>query len=328
MAVTMLNAVLHPSLIPYVVKLLSKNKVITVLDFAKTDSDRLMRITNLSFEEISDIKNNLVNNYSGSNIPVIQYFRYLNERIQPISTEIIGLDLLLDGGLFPGHILEIFGEPGCGKSILCTSLAINVARNPNQHVLYCDTKNDFSTSRVHTILTQKNYNSLLIEEIMNRIEVKRIFCAEDLIEFIENMIGEIDSMDKLQVLIIDSLPALWFQYQNSKSSCYPLGMLTRLIGLLRKIASENFISIVLVNLQVRSKDSLAQNSSRRNIKPKGNATYPALGKFWETAPTTRILVNKVNDNTTGCARSISIWKSNYLQSGNHQLISITDRGAV
>ncbi|XP_058830171.1 DNA repair protein RAD51 homolog 4 [Topomyia yanbarensis] len=328
MAVSLLSADIHPDLTEYVLKLLMKNKITTVLDFAKTDTDRLIRITNLSFEEISAIKSNLINSYSGNNIQVVEYFRYLNELIEPISTGIRGLDLLLEGGLLPGQVLEVCGESGSGKSQLCTSLAINIAQKQKLDVFYCDTKSDFSARRVHRILTLRNCTNQEIQETMKRVKVERIFSPEILIECMENILDQIDNLETLKVIIIDSLPALWYMHQNSKSNCYPLGMLTRLVGLLRKLSSESLIAIVVVNLQVRSSDYLAQNSTRRTIHSKGVTTYPALGKFWETAPTTRILLSKLNNSSTGYERLLSIWKCNYLRTGDRQMITITEGGTV
>ncbi|XP_053689481.1 DNA repair protein RAD51 homolog 4 [Sabethes cyaneus] len=327
MSSTVLSTEIHPNLTEESIESLNKNRILTVLDLAKTDDDRLLRITNLSFEEITAIKAALVNYYSGYNIPVTDYFRYLTEVVQPICTGIRGLDLLLEGGMLPGHVLEICGESGSGKTQLCTSIALNIAKRQQLDVLYADCKCDFSASRVHQILTANKYTDQEIHDTMSRITVERFFSPESLVEAMESFRNQIDDLDKFKVLIIDSLPALWYLYQNSKSNCYPLGLLTKLIGILRKLATENFLCIIVVNLLISSADVARPNDSRRLTQSlRENGSYPALGKLWQSAPTTRIVISKLEGNIVGPERLITIWKCNYLKTGDRQMVTISDKG--
>ncbi|XP_055531894.1 DNA repair protein RAD51 homolog 4 [Wyeomyia smithii] len=328
MSAVVLSKKHHPSLSLESIKSLNKNRIHTVLEFAQTDDDRLLQITNLDAEEISAIKATLVDYYSGYNVSVRDYFRYLTDVVQPINTGIRGLDLLLEGGLLPGHLLEICGESGAGKTQLCTSLAVNVAKRHKVEILYADCKCDFSANRVHQMLTAISCTEQEIHDIMCKIKVQRFFSAESLVEAMENFRALIDNHDTFKVLIIDSLPALWYLYQNSKSNCYPLGLLTRLIGILRKLATENFLCVVVVNLLIPSAElaSKPNNLRRSTQNVVENSSYPALGKFWETVPTTRIVISKLEGNTIGPERLLTIWKCNYLKTGDRQIVTITDVG--
>lgn len=331
MTSTALCSDMHPALTEYVIKLLQKNRIHTVYDFAKTEDDRLMRVSNLSYEEISFVKKELTSRFSGNCIQVVEYFRYLEDLVEPLKTGIRGLDLLLEGGLLPGHVMEIFGDSSSGKTQICVTMAANIARNHKFDVFYVDTKCDFFARRIHKILELNKCSVQEIQETMGRIKVERILSPESLIKTMEDLLIRVDDLKNFKVLIIDSLPPLWYQYQNTKSRCYPLGMLTRLIGLLRKLATENLISIVLVNLKITAYDSFSTGGggSRRAMANQRNSNeYPALGRFWETAPTTRILMSKIESNSSGPERLLAIWKCSFLKCGDRQMVTITDRGVV
>ncbi|XP_055606889.1 DNA repair protein RAD51 homolog 4 [Uranotaenia lowii] len=329
MTTVSLSTEIHPDFSEYVVKLLSKNRIGTVFEFVRCENDRLIRITNFPFEQICAIKLELTERFSGNNIQVPEYFRYLSELVEPLETRIHGLDLLLEGGLLPGHVLEVCGDSATGKTQLCTTIALNVALKHKFDVFYVDTKCDFSVQRCHQMLKHRQLTEDVWQQTMDRIKVERIFSPEGLICAVESLLETVDDMTKFKLLIIDSLPSLWYMYQNSKSNCYPLGTLTRLIGILRKLASENLISVVLVNLRIRSFDSFGQSTSKRSGHRTANGYYSALGRYWETAPTTRLLLCKLEDNeSTDEKRWISVWKSNYLKTKTRQIVTISDRGVL
>lgn len=331
MTSTLLCTDIHPILTEYVIKLLAKNRIRTIYDFSKSEDDRLMRITNLSYEDVGVIKKDIISRFSGNSIQVVEYFRYLEELVEPLKTGIRGLDLLLEGGLLPGHVMEIFGDSASGKTQICTTISANIAHKQKLDVFYVDTKCDFSAQRVHRIMELNKCSLQEIHEAMARIKVERIFSPENLVRLIEDLLARVDELENFKVLIIDSLPPLWYQYQNTKSRCHPFGMLTQLIGLLRKLASENLISVVLVNLKITSSDSFAAGvgSTRKSTNPHKDVNeYPALGRFWEATPTTRILVSKIEGNETGHERMLTIWKCSYFRSGDRQVVVLSDKGVV
>lgn len=323
MTTASLSDELHQDLPAYVVKMLLKNRIGTVYDFVRADTDRLLRITNLSFEVLSAIKRDFMTRCSGTTVRVGEYFQYLGELIDPIPTGVRGLDALLQGGLLPGHVLEVFGEPACGKSQLCMTIAANVASRGAADpvdVFYVDTKCDFSASRVQSMLLAGKCSEEEAREAMQRIKVERIHSPEHLLGTVEELLAQIDQEErfgKFRVLLVDSLPALWYAHQNSSSSCYPVGMLTSLAGLLRKLASENMIAVVVVNLRIVSTDSGQQR-----------VTQPALGRYWEMVPTTRLLMSKLDSGDNGQNRLISISKCNYLKTDDRQMVTLTERGVV
>lgn len=52
-----------------------------------------------------------------------------------IPTGCYGLDKLLDGGLQPGHILEISGPPGSPKEVIARNLIVQFARRDHRTII-------------------------------------------------------------------------------------------------------------------------------------------------------------------------------------------------
>ncbi|XP_050075077.1 DNA repair protein RAD51 homolog 4 [Anopheles maculipalpis] len=331
MAATQLTADLHPLLTEYVIKKLQKNRLTTVYSFVKVEAEQLIKITNLPAESIVLVKNQLIERFAG------QYRNAQLHTVQasvPFATGILPIDGLLQGGLIPGHIYEFCGKSGTGKTLLCMTIATSVAMLQRSSVYYIDTKCDFSGRKIQQIL-DKGQRKLTEQELghtMARIRVERIFSPELLVQVVEELAtGKYHQQDThLKLLVIDSLPSLWYLFQDSSSSIEPLGLLTKLICSLRKLATQQNVAVVLVNLAVRMVDGMAGSStieSKRKLCPNGN--YPALGRYWESAPGTRLLLERDDDEeplADSITRSVRVWKSNYLRTGERTIVRMTDAG--
>ncbi|XP_053665545.1 DNA repair protein RAD51 homolog 4 [Anopheles marshallii] len=326
MAATQLTADLHPLLTEYVIKKLQKNRLTTVYSFVKVEVEQLIRITNLPAESIVLVKNQLIERFAG------QYRNAQAQAAQPpvrLGTGIHSVDTLLQGGLVPGHIYEFCGESGTGKTLLCMTIAANVVLQ-RCTVYYIDTKCDFSGQKMQQIL-DKGQRKLTEQELghtMARIKVERIFSPELLVQVVEELTAgkHLETGTDLKLLIIDSLPSLWYLYQDSQSSVEPLGLLTKLICSLRKLATQHSVAIVLVNLAVRMVEAMGGNSveGKRKLCPNGN--YPALGRYWESAPGTRLLLERNDDQPESITHLVQVWKSNYLRTGERTIVRMTVAG--
>ncbi|XP_058059991.1 DNA repair protein RAD51 homolog 4-like [Anopheles bellator] len=317
MAASLLKEGLHPTLTEYVIKLLQKNYITTVFSFVNIDTYRLSKITNMTMLGIGIIKRSLLKRFAGFLISKA----VLIARRQPsfTTTGTSDVDKLLQGGLLRGHIYELCGESLTGKTQFCLSIAAHVAYEYRQLVYYIDTKCDFSANRIQQLL-ERHYSGAPVRTIvyaMNRIKVERVFSPELLVQVVQDLastdISEVTATPKL--LIIDSLPALWFLLHNSKSSSKRLGLLTKLVCALRRFAARHLVSVVLVNLAVPAYGK----QRRRRIASTG--VHPALGRFWESAPGTRLLMQKKGEKVL-----IRVWKSSYLRSKAHKEVRITNTG--
>lgn len=158
---------------------------------------------------------------------------------------------MLNGGLQTGNIIDICGLPASGKTQLHTTLAINFAIDRQSETIVIDTKGDFSGERIHRILVHRKIDGLSErKDIMERIKVHKCAEPDHLIEFIEKLITEIDSNKNLQLLVIDSLPALWFLYHGN-TNAIGLRKLSEMTHLLRKLAVEHGIIVLTVNIVTR-----------------------------------------------------------------------------
>uniref|UniRef100_A0A182NK24 RecA family profile 1 domain-containing protein n=1 Tax=Anopheles dirus TaxID=7168 RepID=A0A182NK24_9DIPT len=323
MAATPLTADLHPLLTEYVVKKLQKNRLTTVYNFVKVDVNQLMNITNLPVESITLVKKQLTARFAG------HLHRALGSNTTvPFSTGLASLDELLQGGLLPGHVYELCGESGSGKTQLCVTVAAHVALQQRCQVFYVDTKCDFSGTKVMHVLNASQQRKLSERELghtMARIRVERIFSPALLVQVVEELAAgkHLDANKPLKLLIIDSLPALWYLFQDAASSCEPLGLLTKLICSLRKLATAYSVAVVLVNLAIAGGTG---SDVKRKLCP--NGSYPALGRYWESAPGTRLLLVRDESHPEPVNRrsSVEVWKSSYIRSGERIVVSITDTG--
>uniref|UniRef100_A0A182JSH2 RecA family profile 1 domain-containing protein n=1 Tax=Anopheles christyi TaxID=43041 RepID=A0A182JSH2_9DIPT len=327
MAATQLTVDLHPLLSEYVIKKLQKNRLTTVYSFVKVEVEQLLKITNLPAESIVLVKNHLINHFAG------RYQKALSYTLQsasPLNTGVVSLDALLQGGLLPGHIYELCGECGTGKTLLSMTIASNVVRHPGNSAYFIDTKCDFSGRKIQQILDRgdRRLPEQELGHAMTRIRVERIFAPELLVQTVEEIAAgkHLQEDTSLRLLIIDSLPSLWYLYQDAKSSVEPLGLLTKLICSLRKLAAQHAIAVVLINLAVRMVEGLASSTaeSKRKLCPNGN--YPALGRYWESAPGTRLLLERQVHPGSFARYTVQVWKSNYLRSGERTNIRMTDSG--
>ncbi|XP_058121717.1 DNA repair protein RAD51 homolog 4 [Anopheles ziemanni] len=323
MAATPLSSVAHPMLTEYVIKKLHKNRVSTVYSFVKIQSDQLVKISNLPTESIQDLKNFLVHRFAGCFIDAAEIVENAEGLV---STGIPSLDTLLQGGLMPGQIYELCGTSGSGKTHLCMTLAANVAFRDASSVYFIDTKCDFSATKLQHILERRHseLSERGLGHTMARIKVERILSPQLLVQTIDELAAgkHLKSESRVKLLIIDSLPSLWYLFQDSKSSCQPLGLLTKLVCSLRKLANEHSIAIVVVNLAVRMIDTMdVPNAGKR--RSNGGGGYPALGRYWESVPGTRLQLSTTDESDT---RMIKVWKSNYLRSGDRIEVRINDAG--
>ncbi|XP_035910192.1 DNA repair protein RAD51 homolog 4 [Anopheles stephensi] len=329
MAATQLTADLHPLLTEYVIKKLHKNRLTTVYSFVKVEAEQLIRITNLPAESIVLVKDQLIERFAGQ---CRNGQTHPTHPTVPLGTGINSIDAILQGGLVPGHIYELCGKSGTGKTLLCMTIAANVVQQRSS-VFYIDTKCDFSGRKIQQIL-EKGQRQLSEQELghtMARIKVERIFSPELLVQVVEELANGAhqEGDTNLKLLIIDSLPSLWYLFQDSSSSIEPLGLLTKLICSLRKLATQHNVAVLLVNLAVRMVEGMAGSSgieSKRKLCP--NGTYPALGRYWESAPGTRLLLelDDDDDQSDSINRSVLVWKSNYLRTGERTIIRMTGAG--
>lgn len=158
---------------------------------------------------------------------------------------------MLNGGFFSGSLIDLCGMSASGKTQLYTTIALNLAISNEYETFVIDTKGDFSGDRINRMLINRGeINADKRKKIMRHIKVEKCVSPTKLIESIRNLIQQASLYPKFKMLVIDSVPALWFQYHGNRSS-YGIRNLAILADLLRKLAVECGIVVIAVNIETR-----------------------------------------------------------------------------
>lgn len=89
-----------------------------------------------------------------------------------------------------------------------------------------------------------------IRQIMERIKLEVCNEPKKLIKIVTKLIEQIDKYRNFKMLIIDSMPSLWFLFYGEKCST-GIQQLAILGNLLRKLAVEHNVIVVNVNIVTR-----------------------------------------------------------------------------
>lgn len=144
----------HHLLSEYVISLLNKNNISTILDFVNEKTQNLISYTNLTFSDVIEIRNDFIKIKSPEIFNALDHYKSFSENFKYIPTGIVNLDDLLVYGL-SNQIFEFCGLSATGKSQVCNTIAVNVAQYQQLDVLYIDTKRDFSVQRLVQILINR-----------------------------------------------------------------------------------------------------------------------------------------------------------------------------
>ncbi|KND05134.1 uncharacterized protein SPPG_00804 [Spizellomyces punctatus DAOM BR117] len=219
-----------------------------------------------------------------------------------LSTGCPGIDQLLEGGLALGEFVEFAGPPATGKTQLCFFTAITTtADDPTATVLYIDSGNAFSASRLSDMYTysdrfqQSRESGMDTKNILSRVRCIPCFDAFSLVDIMEEVQKSLadkttDFFSMVRLLIIDSIGALLSPMVGYGQSQGYVIMMT-IAQILKSIALSHGISILVTNYSVSS-DFKSTDVGRPFSGGKEGArrerTKPALGTTWSYVPNVRL----------------------------------------
>ncbi|XP_031617803.1 DNA repair protein RAD51 homolog 4 [Contarinia nasturtii] len=350
---------IHNMLNERVVELLKYKEILTVPDLLRTDSNKLKQFLNFELADLCTLKSDLWRLIGIVPVNGLQQYENLKEQSTYIPTGIKNLDELLGGGLVRGNLIDICGFSSCGKTQLYTTIAVNWSIDHDYETFVVDTKGDFSGERIKGILSSRtDFQMDKLKHVMCNIKVEKCNSPFKLIELIRNLIEQMHFYPNLKLLVIDSLPALWFLFHGNKRS---LGQcqLAILGDLLRKLAVEHGIIVITINISTRAvvtngtnvsflcadddQSNCQSNDLERSETDLMNRTtplaidartVPALGKHWKSICAMRLQIERndpSNSNATSMSntpneRTIRILKSIQHQTGIHCMVHLTDAG--
>ncbi len=125
------------------------------------------------------------------------------DKIKKIGTGCSNFDDMIEGGFESGHINEVYGQYGTGKTQLAHLLVVQALKeNKENKAIYLDTE---STFRADRLIDFAKANGLTEEDVMSRVFVARAYNSEHqmlLTDEIEKMLQKDNSY---RIIIVDSL---------------------------------------------------------------------------------------------------------------------------
>ncbi|EMS53753.1 DNA repair protein RAD51-like protein 4 [Triticum urartu] len=222
-----------------------------------------------------------------------------------LPTGLEGIDTLLGGGLRKGQLTEITGQSSSGKTQVCLYSAAHVAARHMGLVLYLDTSNSFSPSRIAHILDElpisliKEITLKLFDHVISKhpisnmqpkdVRLKRVM-SSIICESVFDIFALFEVLDRLEVslngkvtngsnriclLIIDSVSSLLAPIIGGKNS-QGRSMMISVAMILKKLAHKHNLSVLVTNHMVAG-----------NGAPK-----PALGESWKAVPHIRLMISR------------------------------------
>ncbi|KXG36809.1 DNA repair protein RAD51 homolog 4 isoform X2 [Sorghum bicolor] len=232
-----------------------------------------------------------------------------NKHVLPTGLE--GIDTLLGGGLRQGQLTEVTGPSSSGKTQVCLHSASHAAVKHMGVVMYLDTSNSFSPSRIATIIDGTNLSDQRGFDLPPKERLKTLM-KSIICESVFDIFGMFDILHQLEVsllsdkvksggkkiclLIIDSISSLLAPIIGGK---YPQGrsMMISVAMILKKLAYEHNLSVLVTNHMVSA----------------GNgAVKPALGESWKAVPHVRLVISREHDSNICTA---TVLKHTQLASG-------------
>ena len=226
----------------------------------------------------------------------------LDDSIQKISSGYVCLDTLMEGGIEPGIITELYGEGGAGKSNLGMIYSLSVLKN-GRSVIYVDTEG-FSTERFLSI--SRNCTEYL--SYMNIYRVKSLDDQYLALIKSDKLIGEKrDTKHSIGIIVVDSFTN-FFRMEAGKDPSARMEGYEKQLNILSGIALKYRIPVLITN-------QIYEDVNNNSLEPFG-------GFFIDHAMKAIYRVEKFKDGT----RTLTVDKHRSIIEGRSTRFRITDNG--
>ncbi|KAH9620921.1 hypothetical protein KSS87_011027 [Heliosperma pusillum] len=202
-----------------------------------------------------------------------------------LSRTLEGLDSLLQGVLREGFVTELVGPSSSGKTQVCLQAAASVAKGHVGGVVFIDTGNSFSATRIARLISdvssvaspQINYDAL--HNIMKNISCYPAFDIFSLFDVLQQLESKLKHQVRsrqfsVKLLIVDSFSSLIIPVLGGGGP-YGHALMISAGYLLKKIANEYNVCVLATNHMVAGE---------------GGSAKPALGESWKMIPHVRLLL--------------------------------------
>lgn len=152
-----------------------------------------------SFIEIKAVKSKKNNNYSGDSSGCQQLDQIQADSYEHITTNIGEFDRVLGGGVVPGSVVLLGGDPGIGKSTLLLQLSMTISKD--HKVLYCSGEESAGQVKLRSERLGANIKSSLLIQTETCIDL---------------ILATIDT-EQPKIVIIDSIQTMYAEDITSSS---------------------------------------------------------------------------------------------------------------
>ncbi|XP_027087858.1 DNA repair protein RAD51 homolog 4-like [Coffea arabica] len=200
-----------------------------------------------------------------------------------LSTGCERIDAFLRGGFQGGVLTELVGPSSSGKTQVCLLAASNVTKSGLGRVLFLDTGNSFSPTRVAQFVSSSSEladteSSKILPQVLDNIECRSVFDIFTLLDVLHQLLQNLRYQvgQNLRMLIIDSVSSLITPVLGGAGT-HGHALMASAGFLLKKLAYEHNLSVLMTNHMVAGD---------------GGVIKPALGESWKSIPHIRLLLSR------------------------------------
>ncbi|XP_072099445.1 DNA repair protein RAD51 homolog 4 isoform X1 [Mobula birostris] len=287
-----------PGATAHLIQALKEQNVKTVVNLVTADIEDLAQKCSISYKTLMAVRRVLLAQYSPFPSNGVDLYEELLGSTAILSTGNPSLDKLLDSGLYTGELTEFVGGPGSGKTQVCLSLAVSIACQLKQKVLYVDSTGGLSSRRLLQLIQSQVDRMEEQSEALQRIEVIRVFEVHCLLDVLQELrAGSTRQVTgahgSLKAIVVDSITAVLSPILGGHQ-LEGMALMMQLARELKTLARELAIAVIVTNYVVRDA---------------GGGVKPALGCSWSYVPNVRILLRRGSDSAGPAERSATILKS-------------------
>ncbi|XP_076867235.1 DNA repair protein RAD51 homolog 4 isoform X2 [Brachyhypopomus gauderio] len=272
-----------PGLSAETIKALQAEDIRTVEDLISSDAEELAQKCSVSYKALVAVRRVLLAQHAAFPVAGTDLYDELVSSTSILSTGNPSVDKLLDSGLYTGEITELAGGPATGKTQLCFSVAVSVAHELKQNVVYICTNGGMSASRLLQMLQTRTITTEEQMDALQRIRVFRVFDVLALLSCLQNLrAGGLQRSTvgggSVKAVIVDSVSAVLSHMLGGKQN-EGMSLMMQVASELKMIAKEFNVAVLVTNHVTR--DGSGQ-------------TKAGLGLSWSHVPRTRLLLQRAD----------------------------------
>ncbi|GAB0087987.1 hypothetical protein DMENIID0001_023600 [Sergentomyia squamirostris] len=212
-----------------------------------------------------------------------------------ILSYICDLDLAMPCGIPTGHLTEVVGLPGSGRTAFCIKACI-AASMPKSVLgfdgesMYLDIRQQFSPELLETVVNSSNRDAesngnmfqRKLEDVWETIFYAKITNMEDFVSRVETMDHFLTDHPKVRLIVVDSLIGLSY---NFTSNYYRVKFLCEMLHRLEELALKQQLAVIIVN----------DMTTKYNVDDDDFKIVPSLGPYYSHKFFLQLILSRSDD---------------------------------